>query len=209
MRVAQAPRLSSLLPLPVLPWVLPTPQTEVPAEPGGLDLLAPVKASPGQGSLRSCCAPGSLRKLEQARPPLQSTPHIGHNPGQRVWPSPSLGSLPFDPRSPFSSSSSSASGERAPLTCTSCHHPSLCELRPQSLLRLCPGLRRHQWTQTTTLGPPHSQAVPTSSGTQGCLSPTDYPWRRRGGGRERDGAQLFISGGFLSSKGVTPTSSQS
>ena len=56
LRVALAARLNSMPPLPVLPWVLPTPQTEVP---GRLDLRVPTKASPVQGSLRSCYARGS------------------------------------------------------------------------------------------------------------------------------------------------------
>ena len=134
-------------------------------------------------------------------------PHPGHNRAAGLaWPVfkiPSLGSV-----LPFNRSSFSAAAEYACWIHSSHHHPSHCELGPQSLPRLFPGLWRHQWTQTPALRPGHSQAVPASSSSiQGLLPPSDHlSLEEDGRWKKKQWGSTFISGGFLASKGVPSTS---
>lgn len=112
---------------------------------------------------------------------------------------------------PFNRSSFSAVAKYAHLIHSSHHHPSLCELCPQSFLRLFPGLWRHQWTQTPTLRPRHSQAVPASrSSIQGLLPPSDHlSLEEDGRWKKKEWGSAFISGRFLANKGVPSTSYES
>lgn len=136
MRAVQLPQLNPMPRLLVLSWVLPTPQTEIPAESEGIGpVTTPQKCHPPQ-ALRSCsCSwPNSAKGLARSFLSCASVLHteerglsLGHTVF-RILPCEPQTAVKPDPCSLLSNSSSSASGKHTPLKCTAGHYSSLYEL---------------------------------------------------------------------------------